>query len=339
MTNEQLIMLSKKMSEIIKQANKNIRISGCMICNKKLTSSCRSHNIPRMILKQLTLEDNKIYNVSNVYAEITGIKIDYNKPTGNNGTQIFRRICRECDSKIFQSIENQESFLNPYSKEQLNLIMLKQYLYELDNKLLRQERNILAAKSVNSSPIEFDINHDYLKYDIQSLINHNIKPILDSNYSTTNRIVFDEILNYNVKVAMNHFVSPRFDSKGKINFNNMSEKNLDKDIGYINIGIFPLHENKTRVIVFYKRSYDFRFTYVKNDLEKLGSINEKLKYINDLIVMYNDNYVFSKDILTNLIEYERLLKTDFITIVKEEHYIKLAKLTENLNIFKISSNI
>ena len=78
--------LQKQFNQIMKEARSNSKLEYCLCCNKKVSSFCNSHSIPKFILSNLS-ERGMILN-SNYYFGSTLMKFE--KGINNSGT--FHRI-------------------------------------------------------------------------------------------------------------------------------------------------------------------------------------------------------------------------------------------------------
>lgn len=97
--------LVKDFNKIISEARAESKLEYCQCCNKKVTSFCNSHSLPKFILKNLS-EMGMILN-SNHFFEAPFIK--ESKGVNNSGT--FFRICNECDNNLFKDYENENKLL------------------------------------------------------------------------------------------------------------------------------------------------------------------------------------------------------------------------------------
>ena len=102
-----------KFYDALKKAKESVRLGYCFYCNKEVTSFCLSHTVPKFVLKNIARK-GKIYNTF-YYGFFEEMKV-IDGESGIKNTGIFKLICRECDSKVFQDYENIENII---SKPQL----------------------------------------------------------------------------------------------------------------------------------------------------------------------------------------------------------------------------
>lgn len=122
------IEIRKKISSINKECRAKAKLDKCLICQKKVTSFCNSHSVPKFVLKNI--EDRGSVYTSNHFFELPIEKEE--KGLLEAGT--FHIICKECDSSIFRDYEDEIALL----KEPTNRIMaemaLKNTLITIDKR-------------------------------------------------------------------------------------------------------------------------------------------------------------------------------------------------------------
>ena len=141
-----------KNSKQFKISKKEKENRQCLLCKKNLGKNayCKSHSIPHFIIDNLQPKGTT-FNLNSI------LNNDYlgKQDTGKNNALVFRSICKECDSKMFELYENPELYSNMKKKEDasqniLYLIKLKNVLYEMyyDNDTIEKAKEL--SKNGNS---------------------------------------------------------------------------------------------------------------------------------------------------------------------------------------------
>lgn len=118
----------KKMSSIIRQGEAMAKQDACLICKESGGGFCNSHTIPKFVLKNISA-DGFVLDPSIFMGE----RLD-NARKGINRANVFRTICRKCDSRYFQAYENPMNYSSSISGEIISQIALKNFLSRLSNR-------------------------------------------------------------------------------------------------------------------------------------------------------------------------------------------------------------
>jgi len=77
--------------------------SGCLYCKRKNITYCHSHTVPQFVLKNIATEGTlKTLNA------ILNLPVQKSE-SGVANAGVFKLICRECDSKIFNLYEDEKT--------------------------------------------------------------------------------------------------------------------------------------------------------------------------------------------------------------------------------------
>ena len=132
-SNEELILINKRMSKIKKIAQENAKLNKCYYCKKENIQYCNSHSIPKFALKNISINGELLYTNKL-------IKLPFEKEEkGLNEAGTFKIICRDCDSYIFKDYENAENYLTVPTPKMLAEISLKNYLKIISKRLVEIE--------------------------------------------------------------------------------------------------------------------------------------------------------------------------------------------------------
>ncbi len=279
-----------KFYDALKKAKESAKLGYCFYCNKEVTGFCLSHTVPKFVLKNIARK-GKIYNTFH-YGIFEEMKV-IDGESGIKNTGIFKLICRECDSKVFQDYENIENIISKPTnkmmaeigiKNVLNLIYEERYcnkFYEQmvsiasgDRLLLDNAKKYKYIKETNIRDLKM-----YLK---------RFKTIKENDLKSGSKLIFWYKCNYIVPIAFQGAICLYGDLNGRI-INNI----LDKDayMQYIHICIFPL-ENES-VIMLFRHKDDTKYKKFENQFNKL-SLAEQLRLISFIVIEYSEHFYISK---------------------------------------------
>ena len=167
--------LRKNINDIRKKAYNISKLNCCLCCGKRCNSFCNSHTLPRFILKNIS-KDGHLYNW-NVYSKLP---ID-NESKGVNNSCTFRRICHDCDNRLFQYYESMDSLMSKEpDNKMLAQIDLKNCLKMYDRRLIDDATFELLKRTCNKNYQNkyfdgmrkiFQLDIDEIKNDIQNDLN------------------------------------------------------------------------------------------------------------------------------------------------------------------------
>lgn len=224
--------------------------------------------------------------------------IDTDKGINNAGT--FHNICKECDGKMFQEYENEESYSKDFSSNDklFSQIALKNILRDI-------YKHECEIELLNTLPKE--ANQDFFT---KSLADMFTKPLIkarkmdiDECYSAlakcvsniqTNtswlEIVICETLDYVVPVAYQGMIAITTGFNNEIINDKLSD---DKSYAmeYIHLAVLPL-SNKSVIMLFMDKD-NKRYDQFKIKIKRLSK-TKKVQLINYLIFWYCEDYYIYK---------------------------------------------
>lgn len=119
-----IINQRKKFSQFNREAENNAKKYNCCLCNKKITTHCNSHVVPRFILKQIAEGGNVSYGAT----FFTSLNEVLDTTKGINNAFTFKMICSDCDKKIFSKYEDPTVLFN---FDKLEIVDRKEILSEI----------------------------------------------------------------------------------------------------------------------------------------------------------------------------------------------------------------
>ncbi len=251
----------------------------CPICKKKVSGFCKSHSLPKFVLKHLA--DNGNIKIGKSFQSGT-----YKNLFGGSNTLIFNSICRECDSSFFQDYENEDIFRNKMSDVAINEIAIKsyfRYLYRQQKEVVRFRK--LIEKEKHEDARSFYLNQLFLaKTNVEDTLNKLDKCLKEKNKH--NYYVIDEIdLNYQTELAYQGFVTPVYGFDELIN--NVYDYNLKNKIYQLGVCVFP-HKNGTKILLFCEEgATKLKYFYKKY---RTLNLNQKLYVINYMLLLFEEEW-------------------------------------------------
>ena len=122
MEKEELIKSRKNWSKLSIRARSEAKLDHCLLCGKKTTSFCKSHSIPKMILKNIS-NNGELLTANALFGNET-----HKTKTGVGDAGTFFVVCNDCDNLCFRDYENYDNLLGDLSDKVLAEIALKNYL-------------------------------------------------------------------------------------------------------------------------------------------------------------------------------------------------------------------
>lgn len=328
-----IIYIRKILNDYKSRATANAKSDTCYLCQKKSSSFCNSHSVPKFCLKNIAAQ-GEVYYINTI---LKNKCISASEGIGRAG--VFKIICRDCDSKWFQDYENPSSYEKRMSKQMMAQIALKDSLLMLSKrfhekelyklfadknelyKLFANEREVYklfadkievvsAIASHQLRNIEADII-DYQKmFDYANALCRINKEKFKSNY----RLVFYQVLDYVVPLAFQGPIALRFGFDKKV-INDIYNTSPKYRIQSIHIGVFPI-KDKTIVFLFYEKK-DKKYRRFFKDFHKY-SAKDQLGIINYIIFLYSENFFLSPNIDVEIFNDESFksivrCETDIIT--------------------------
>ena len=223
-----------------------------------------------------------------------GLKTRLNVFKSNPGieeTLTFNSICRECDNKVFSCVESEEILENEFDSKSLNLYVLKILLHTQYSKM--QSVNLLnvGASKFNKSDIANMISMPWV-FDIlevtKEIVDYN--SAMENNTYIKHKIIIDKIIDRKTNFCCTTEIAMPFSYNGKEINNLYDVENYAKRFGGIYILVLPMKNEKTRIVVYYRRKYS-SYDVVKEELSKM-SLDEQLQAISNLLLIYTEEYLY-----------------------------------------------
>lgn len=280
--------LKKQMNTILKKSHDDSKLDCCLCCEKKVTSFCNSHSLPRFILKNIS-KDGYILTSNNYFKMPL---IDSKKGLNNSG--VFKRICNECDNNLFKNYESLEQLLSYPRKKLMTQIDLKNTLRMYDKRLneLALYKNLLLMNPDDFMRFQIMETQRVSYFDLNEIKNELEKDlkILSKTSSSSFELIFWEKLNYVTPIAFQGHMALVGDLKGNV-INDIYNRSQNYIIENINICVFPL-QKETVVIVFVSKD-NKKYKNFINQFKKLKKEN-KLQLISYMIFNYSEDFFVSK---------------------------------------------
>lgn len=298
---EDEIAYRKELNTLMARVNNDAKRSSCLICGKQCSSFCNSHIIPQFVLKNIA--DN-----GHLYMGIEAFKqTRIGEPLqtkGINRLWTFKVICRDCDKKYFSDYEYDEALLHAPNNRIMAEIALKNMVMQIAKRYnewsfykLSDIYADIRDKEAKNEEINLDLR-DYL-FDFRRS-----KKIIDNNLKSGFILLYYNVLNYITPIAMQGPICVHRDLEGNI-INDVESFDPNKRMEQLHLAVFPL-KNKTVVIMFFHKD-DRHYVKFKYKFDRLNQ-EDKLKYINYLIIKYCEHYAISPKIKTELLNDAQLRK-------------------------------
>lgn len=296
------IEIEMKINRLLKEARGRAKKSKCLFCGETVEGFCNSHNVPEFCLRNISVNGYLYY--SNTLIECPALK----DSKGLNKAGTFHRICRECDSKVFQDYENPDNLLQEPSQKMLAEIALKNYLKLIDKKLVEIEIYKILQQ-------EFDI-----KFEKEEIINKLDYSNYMRGFEKAKRIVrkdenregyymfFHTILDYKVPIAFQAAITLASDIEGGL-INDIYYMNPNYKPKELQVAIFPLKQ-KSVIMLFIDNNVKTYSKFIKQF--KTYPLLTQLGIINYMMFLYSEDYFFSKA-LKDKIDLQQLKEVSGLT--------------------------
>lgn len=291
-----------KYNQTIKEAREESKLENCLCCNKKVTSFCNSHSLPKFVLKNLS--EMGMILTSNYFFEAPFIK--GSKGINNSGT--FHRICNMCDSILFKEYEDENKLLQFPRKKVMAQIDLKNTLKMYDKRLNEIAMNRKILNEVQGFwKNEFLETQKVYYLDLNEIENEfkRALDILNKRSTSSYELIYWNVLDYVAPIGFQGHVALVGDLKGGV-INNIYNYSPKYVIENINICVFPLKE-KTVVIMFVSKENKKYRNFIQQ-FKKLKE-TEKLNLIAYIIFNYSEEFFISPK------SKEEILKNDYIKLI------------------------
>ena len=298
----------------------------CPICKRVVSSFCKSHSLPRFVLK----------NISPSGKILTGVSFrsdDFKGSTGVNNTLTFSSICRECDGKYFQEYENEKVFFDKLSDIAINEIAVKNHL----RYAYKQEQQMIFLKAhfkkVDKYPPEFIafLENRLFLTELALKDTNNLVIKLLNKKDAKNFYVIDEIdLDYKTQIAYQGFVTLRYGFDNLI-VNDTYNYDPKYKIQHLGICIIP-HSKGTKILLFCEDGAT-RMKYFYKKYKTLA-LDEKLYVINYILLMCEEEWVLDAEFDKKKLNKDTLIlinqRDDVSSYLYSEEELKNYKIPERL---------
>ncbi len=279
---QRLIDYKKMFQDAKKYATRKTYTGKCFLCGKKVKKLCKSHSIPRFILKNIA-ENGLIADGKETQQNF---KTLFPRPgLGNAGT--FYQICKECDQQYFNAYESNTIIKNLEEGDTLllNRIALKAHLFFRHKRKLEYEMNVFFSSFSNHPQIAY--NKTVNKMDLKDY-NDEIKLFKTAVLNDIEKIdiLYNKVLDYKSYIACQLPLAIYYDLENKIVID-IFNYDIKYKIEFIYICVFPLKLG-TRIIMF-KHSHSHKYKRFVSQFNKLDDV-KKLKLINNLIYAYGEDF-------------------------------------------------
>lgn len=286
----------KLTDEFIKGVHKTARLSHCLICNKPMSSSCKSHVVPQFVLKEISHKGMVSYGYVFDKRDVQGCE----KTTGVKNAHVFRLVCRECDRRLFSDYEKPESILDfdlLSSGEQTKMLRQMALKAHLSHIQMKYNRLIMKEISTGGRVSELEKQSRFTPERID--LNDHIDSVFATE-STSYTVLYNKLLDYNVNFATQTLIYYVYDMEGRKTYN-IYDLRHDEKISPFYLMILPV-KGKTR-IVFYINSVNERASSLIKQFSTLSE-EEKLKFLFVSLI------VFDQDFYVNPLKAEKIIKHD-----------------------------
>lgn len=331
------IEINKQISRIKKEANQYTKGTNCALCGKSCTSFCNSHTIPRFVIKNIA-QNGKVYYPSMTMDNID-LKTKLNVFKANPGveeTLTFDSICRECDNAVFSCVESEEVLENEFDAKVLNLYALKVLLHAQYSKIRNANFLNVGAEKHQMSDIANIISMPWVFDMIESTREiEDYKSAMKNNTYIKHKIIIDKIIDKKTDFCCTTELTLPFSYKGK-RINNLCDiDNYAKRFGGIYTLVLPMNNNKTRIVMYYRRKYS-SFDTVKEEFSNMN-LEEQLQAISNLLLIYTEEFVYNDNILPNIKLANEIIADEIVNDPNVNNYLRKIEWLNNkkINMFNL----
>ncbi len=315
--------------ELHKKAASQIKGEKCYICGKKCTSFCDSHSIPKFILKNIAESGHVYLPTATKNQDIEVLKKIYKSFPGINEAQLFKNICRDCDNKVFNSIENVDTTLKPFTNKEYSLYALKILLHDIYIK-----EYCCCLDSLNHLELtgHGSIHFDWLAdiKDMAGNANYYIDALENHAYVNHN-VVLDVVLEKKVNFACVTKLLLGQSYTGKPIYDLYD---YGVPFGFVYVLVLPIDDNHTKISMFYRKKHKI-YNVLKNEFDDM-TLEDKLQAISNLIIMHTEDFTCTKRVIDKLRKIRKIVSEEVSEFSIEEYLQRIKKLNESkINLFNI----
>lgn len=290
-------LMNKNANLMFKRAERQAKQDKCLLCGKSCSSFCNSHIIPVFVLKNIA--DNG-YVLLGTFAFDSNEK--YDAKVGINKTWTFYVICNDCDKRYFEDYENEKALLNVPTNKMLAEIALKGAMMQIAKRL----NEISLHKLYPGMVINNDLLVEEKQLDLRDYFFDfkRLKKIIDKNLKSGLILLFYKLLDYVTPIAMQGPIAIHRDINGEL-VNDVDNFDPNIRMQQMHLTVLPL-SSKTVVMMFHHKD-DRNYRKFDREFNKLNE-EEKLRYLNYLIIKYCEHYAISPQLKLNILHDKTLDK-------------------------------
>ena len=268
------------------KAERAAKADKCILCGKTVSSFCKSHSIPQMVLKSIA-NNGMLLTMEQFFGMPI---IDETKGVGTAG--VFYLICEECDSARFQSYESYRILDEHITDTMMAQIAMKNTLQMLYKRAVERElyKILVFDKMAN---MDLDKYNQINAYDCRDFMEELeiSKRLLEIEGDTNEyRIMFHKVLPYMVPMAFQGLMSPYKDLDGRI-INNKYASDPSLRISLLHLLVFP-YEGKSLILAFYHRRNNDKYRRMTRTLKSI-LMSCATRYLCYRIIADTENYYLS----------------------------------------------
>lgn len=331
------IEINKEISKIKKEANQYTKGTNCALCGKECTSFCNSHTIPRFVIKNIS-KDGTVYNPSMTMQDIdldTRLKIFKANP-GIEKTLTFDSICRKCDNEVFSCVENESVLEKEFDAKVLNLYALKILLHTQYTKIRdaiflnvgAEKRNMSDFANLITMPWVFDMIEATREIE-------DYKSAMENGTYIKHKVIIDKIIDKKTNFCCTTELTLPFSYNGRKINDLCGEESYSTRFGGIFTLVLPLSNNKTRIVMYYRRKYS-SYDNVKEEFQTMN-LDEQLQAISNLLIIYTEEFIYNELILENIKPAKEIIAHNIVNDPNPNNYIRKINFLNNkkINMFNM----
>jgi len=270
------------LSRLESKARKNIKRETCYLCGKPCDGFCKSHSIPKFMLKKIA-QSGKV--ISFIDREMKPNAQD--SGVGNAGT--FSIICDNCDNTVFQKYESSNSYEQLPTGTMLAQVALKNYLQLIWKRTLENEMYRLLMQRKPEAKAKAKVRIFWGQEDLANYthrFSHAKESLAQQNGY---HLCYYKKLDYVVPLATQSAITMLCDFEDQI-INDVYNPSNCFSTEPIHIAVFPLETSS--VIMMFIEQGEGKYRRFYRQLKKLPE-NDQLAAINYIIFSYTENvYVY-----------------------------------------------
>ena len=261
--------------------------------------------------------------------DLEALKKIYKSIPGINETQLFKNICRECDDKVFNSIENIDTTLKPFTNKEYSLYALKILLHDIYIK-----EYCCCLDNLNHLNItgHGSIHLDWLA-DIKDMTNNANYYIgaLENHAYVNHSVIIDKVIEKKVNFACVTKLLLGQSYTGKPLYNLYD---YGVPFGFVYIVVLPIDDMHTKVSMFYRKKHKI-YNVLKSEFDDM-TLDGKLQAISNLIIMHTEDFTCTKCVIDKLKKIRKIVSEEVSDFSIEKYLKRIDYLNKSgINLFEI----